>query len=401
MLSTGSRLTLPLMSTIRFALLVLFVTTTTAGAQDSNLRTWKDAQGKTIEASFISATDGTAVLALKSGRSLSVQLENLSGEDQKWIEEHETPAGGYAGPRAETDWPRSVSLKGLPNVKTVREDATKKVNVYESDHYEFICDSPLSINLVREFSRVFETTWLANCLLPLDLKPTPEDGRIKFRAEIFTNKDDYFNAGGAPGSAGVYMRGDKALKLPLASLGVKMFGKKVVVDYRAEDYATLVHEITHQMMNHWLWKLPTWYIEGSAEYVELAEYENGRLNFVQQDRRLKQHLYNRSGGSFSMVPPEKLMTIGGGEWSAALTTGGSMRNYASALVLTYFFYHIDGDGKGTHMKDYLHALENADSRDAAQKALDEHLMRERSFEELQREVQKGMRKEGIPIDFGE
>ena len=44
----------------------------------------------------------------------------------------------------------------------------------------------------------------------------------------------------------------------------------------------LIHEITHQMMNHWLNKLPTWYIEGSAEHVSMLEYKsNGRFSLIE------------------------------------------------------------------------------------------------------------------------
>lgn len=216
----------------------------------------------------------------------------------------------------------------------IEEDNENKVFRYESEHYEFVCDSRIGVAAVRDFSRVCEAAWMVNCVLPLDIKPRPEPLRKKFLARIYSNKEDYLSRGALAGSAGVYSFGDKSLKLPLDSLGVKMVGSRVSIDYRAEDYGTLIHEITHQIMNHWLARLPTWFIESAAEYVELAEYGNGRFSFGQQHNRLKDHLQRRShNGSFKLVPIEKLMTIESAEWSAALTNDDNT-NYPSALALT-------------------------------------------------------------------
>lgn len=373
-------------------------------AQELEFRKWKDVQGRQIEAALTDSDDTSAVLTLTTGTEIKVPLESLSDSDKAWIAERSTEKGDdgkYDGPAAEADWPRTVSLKEVPKVRVIREDREKKEFVYESDHYEFVCDSPLGANLVREFSRVFEATWLLNCRLPLDFKPVPEPDREKFRARIFTSKQDYMTGGGVPGSAGVYSSGAKALMLPLSSLGVKMFGSRVTVDYSSEDYKTLIHEITHQMMNRWLERIPTWYAEGAAVYVELSDFQNGRFSFVQQDDRLKHFLHGMSGGNFKMVPLQTLMIIDGHQWSSSLAEGGAWRNYASALALTYYFYHLDGDGKGTHFKEYLQALENLKNGDDPAALVEQHLMRGRDYAALQSDVQKGMRRLGITVTFAE
>jgi hypothetical protein len=303
-----------------------------------------------------------------------------------------------ATPPAEKDWPRTVALPATPVVKIIREDADKKEFVYETEHYEFVCDSPLGANLVREFSRLFEATWLLNCVLPLDFKPAPEDGRKKFRARIYTYESDYTDAGGPKGSAGVYSLHDGELKLPLSSLGVKMFGSRVIIDYNTENYSTLIHEITHQMMSHWIVKLPLWYIEGSAEYVEMAKYENGRFSFLRQNKNLNNRLTS-GGGSFQMVPLEKLMTIRSKEWLAAVGAGQGSDNYASAAALTYYFYHIDGEGKGTHFKEYIRAAEKLNPWDDDAPLIKQYLLRDRDYEALQNDVQKGLHRAGVDVEF--
>ncbi|MEZ0387387.1 MAG: hypothetical protein ACAI34_09995, partial [Verrucomicrobium sp.] len=112
-----------------------------------------------------------------------------------------------------------------------------------------------------------------NCKLPLGIEPTPEKLKTIFTARLFTEKSAYNAAGGITGSAGIYMSGKKSILVPLSSLGVKMVGSRVSLDYADQDQHTLIHEITHQMMNQWLGKLPTWLIEGSAEFVAWADYD--------------------------------------------------------------------------------------------------------------------------------
>jgi hypothetical protein len=373
------------------------------GSEPAPFRSWTDVHQRKVEAAFERVDGDQVVLKLRDAKPLTVALSSLSEADRQWISEQAHPASEAAAPgapKAEADWPRTVVLKSTPVVETIREDPEKKEFVYESEHYEFVCDSMLGANLVREFSRVFEATWLVNCLLPLDFKPAPEGQRKKFQARIFTHAFDYHEAGGPEGSAGVYIPRGRALMLPLDSLGVKMFGTKVIVDYKAQDYATLVHEITHQMMNHWLDRLPVWYIEGSAVYVELARYDNGHFSFLQQDKRLHDYLFRgNAGAKFQMVPLERLMNLGHREWQAALARGEAGENYASSVALTYYFYHLDGDGKSVHFDDYIRAVEKLKPGEDGAPLVKEYLLRDRDYDALQKDVQKSLRRIGIPVEF--
>jgi SLA1 homology domain 1, SHD1. len=375
---------------------------TAADAAEPELRTWTDINGRRIEASLKSREDTAVVLTLENGREVKVPLESLSADDREWLAQNVTDGGspGYDGPPAEADWPRTVSQSEPPKARITREDRERREFVYETEHYEFICDSQLGINVVRDFSRVFEATWLANCLLPLELKPVPEPGREKFQARLFTDAGDYLKNGGLPGSAGIYSGEGKSMMLPIDSVGVRMFGSRVTVDPAANDYNTLIHEITHQMMNRWLGRIPIWFAEGSAEYVAIAKFDNGRFSFVQQDRQLKEYLSRHSSGVFSMVPLESLMTIDARTWSTSLENDGFWRYYLSALVLTYYFYHLDGDGKGTHIKAFMRAIENPDAG-SGDGAVKEHLLRDRDYATLQSDVQKAMRRLGIALTFEE
>ena len=51
-------------------------------------------------------------------------------------------------------------------------------------------------------------------------------------------------------------RDQKCILVPLSSLGLKSFHDRVQLDRGGDAQRTLIHEITHQMMNAWLPKLP-------------------------------------------------------------------------------------------------------------------------------------------------
>ena len=363
-----------------------------------------------MEAAFV-ALEGDAVkVRLANGSTVDVPLARLSAADQTFAKSQTAaPATTATAPgeiAASKIWPRSFSLPDRPEVVVVKEDTEKNEYIYRSPHYEFQCDSKLGSNVVREFGRIFESTWMLNCMLPLDLKPQPEKLREIFLARLFTNKSDYMEAGGIEGSAGVYMSAKKALMVPLQSLGVKMVGSRVSLENNSDDdMATLIHEITHQMMNHWLGRLPTWYIEGSAEYVEMLEYKrNGGFSLIGLGRQLQGYArrmnYSGGGKSFTMIDLEELMTIDGRRWAAALgQDGAATENYGSAGLLTYYFYHLDGNGDAANIIAYLRELENAKTNEEEEAAVKKHLMRERTYAQLGEDVKKALRKEGIDISF--
>jgi hypothetical protein len=400
------------------------------------MRSWTSSDGKVVEAEFVGLAEGQVKIKMADGREFTLPMERFSEADQAYarkaaetVGEEPTDgamAGGGEGetvdlnsgaiPQAEKTWPRGVAIADKPVVEVVIEDTEAKRFVYRSPHYEFECDSKLGANVVREFGRLFEATYLLNCKLPLDWKPEPEPLRKHFLAKLFTNRQDYINAGGSVGSAGIYSSGKKALMVPLSSLGVKMVGSRVSLD-KADDGAngTLIHEITHQMMNHWLGRLPKWFVEGSADYTELLDYNtSGRFSWtgirknLQNMARIK-NLYEPM--PFKMLDLQELMEISSADWSAALTksvkapkvAGGSgkqsSQNYGSACLLTYYFYHLDGEGDGANVISWVRALETAERGTDKIELIREHLLRGRSYAQLAEDVKKGLKRAGVDIVY--
>ena len=408
---------------VRAAALVLCLAPGPQGARAQQVETyrqWTSTDGRKLEAALVSLEGDSAKLKLRTGAVVLVPLARLTPEDQA-LAKAATPVaptvaqgtlasmtpgkpGGMTEYAAEKIWPRTVAVADISPVTVVKEDAGTKEFVYRSEHYEFRCDSKLGANVVREFNRMFEATHLINWKLPLDLKPAPEPGQEYFVAQLYTSKEDYLANGGVPGSAGVYQSGRKALSVPLSSLGVKMVGSRVTVEKsKEENNAVLIHEITHQMMNHWLSHLPVWYIEGSARYMEVPRYDRGRFSFTNLDGLLRAELQHRGsdGKRYTMLDLEELTNLDGKTWAAALTSVNHQagQNYTSAMLLTYYFYHLDDKGDAAHMIDYLKAVQNTRDKAALQAAFKQHLLRERSFEALKAEVKKGLRKAGVDIDY--
>ncbi len=411
-------------------LLALALLAPASRAETETFRLWTSSDGKTVDAALVAVEGDTVKLKLRTGAVVPVPLARLSPADQTLAKQSAStpgaaPAGGTVstkgapaavseaaaasgsslppGPPAEKTWPRTVAVStDMSPVTVVKEDAAKHEFIYRSDHYEFRCDSKLGTNVVREFNRLFEATYMVNCLLPLDFKPKPEPLHKYFVAQLYTKKDDYFSNGGLKGSAGVYQGAKKELSVPLSSLGVMMVGSRVSLEpSKDEDNATLVHEITHQMMNHWLRHLPVWYIEGSAEYVSILKYEHGRFSLSGLGERLHHFIQRRTGDAkhYTMLDLEELMNLDSATWANALANGKASMNYGSAALLTYYFYHLDGQRDAANMIAYLRAVENAKTKEEHEAALKSNLLRGRTYAELQTEVKKGLRKEGIEVDF--
>ena len=394
------------MSMRQFAFFLSAVATIMAQQPSESYRSWTSTDGKKIEATLLGVENGIAKIKLRTGAIYPVPLNRLSAEDQVFVKSSAASGSGNAAnrPPAGKEWPRTVALDEPPEPVIVKEDKDTKEFIYRSPHYEFRCDSRLGTNVVKEFCRIFEATWKLNCVLPLDIKPQPEPGQEYFVARLFTDKEDYFKNGGIEGSAGTYSSGDKALIVPLDSLGVKMVGSRVSLEKsKEEDNATLVHEITHQMMNQWLDSMRNWFAEGSAECVAMLDYQRGRYSLTGLNRRLSSYLqfHYSDGKNFTMLDPEELLTITDEAWAAAL--GGkdelAAQNYASAALLTYYFYHLDDKGDSQHIIDYMRAIEKDGSAKEEEAAMQTHLIRGRSMNELRDDVKKRLRKEGVNVEF--
>ena len=392
--SLKSRMLIPAAT---FALLV-----TAIPCRAAEVRVWTDTANHSVQAAFGGLEGGHVKLLLQNGTTVKVVLAQLVPADQEYVKQQAkaAPAAplGTVAAKPAAAWPSGTELKEPAVATIVKESTETKEYIYRTQHFEFRCDSRLGADVVREFGRMFEGTREVNCALPLGIDPTPEKGQEFFVAKLYTDKQDYLSDGGVKGSAGIYSGGSKSIKVPIASLGLKLAGKHYTVVPQASN-DTLVHEITHQMMNHWLGKIPEWYVEGSAMYVGSAKFHpSGHFTLPKLGQTVKE-LEHLRPGKHTLWHLNYLMPITRKQWSAGFgdnPDGTVHRNYSSAIALTYFLYHGDDKGDGAHMVAFM---KDIGAGKKWQRAQDEHLIRGRSYAEIEKELAAFLHRGGMTIEW--
>lgn len=354
-------------------------------------RVWTDDMGRKVEASFGGVQGDQVMLKMAGGRTVPFAIGKLSAADQEFIKTQ--PSGGAAtsgapaasetgrmpaatSPAAiEAPRSRAMSVERLPMDKRVTpdrvevpaktveanlitENASERKYVYQTEMFEFSSQAKLAKSVMTEVAQTFEATRLLLTKLPWGLDCRPPEGLERYQAKLFETRGDYIQAGGPENSGGVYNSGLKVFMVPFPSLGLEKRGQTY---YKKRDFRndTLVHEITHQVMDDYLSFLPIWIIEGTAEYTEmLPDTANGFL-YRQHESGIKDYVKGgekRLGGA-DLGGLEEHMTMTREVWSAQTTNSTSMfRLYYRSAMLVYFFNHLDGDGKGTRFMKYMDAV---------------------------------------------
>jgi hypothetical protein len=334
----------------------------------SRHRGWTSADGKALSGRML-GTDGQSVSLLVDGsaKPAKVPLARLSEADRAFVAET-----GWPLPKPWKKWPTDVKV-GLADVEVRLASSEGGRYLYQSKHFEFLCEDELAQTPMRDIARMFEATYLLLQASPWGIlaKPTGE----RFRAELYGSRESYIRAGGPPDSAGVYTSERKVFMVPFQSLGLEQTKSGW---QRSKEYSTrtLVHELTHMLMADALIGMPIWLTEGAAEYMELMPMTLGtfrpgaHLAAVSEQREkqrnfdmLKAFTMSREQwdrGGMDEPPPgvrapgSRVLTGMGG-----FTTRGRQENilalYQSGLLLTYYFIHLDGDGDAARLQRFIAA----------------------------------------------
>ncbi|MEM9016772.1 MAG: hypothetical protein AAGC68_07140, partial [Verrucomicrobiota bacterium] len=278
----------------------------------------------------------------------------------------------------ETDALREIEVSGGPRV-------------FRTDHFEFETDLDVSKAFIAEAARVYEGTYYALMAIPHGLTIEPGQERTHFRGRFMSHSNFYEvveeRTTTIPGQrvVGLYLGAEQELLVPYASLGAKVLGSRMTLR-KSSDTTTLVHEIVHQLTHRWLPVLPTWFSEGLAEYLASVPYQNGRFEFYAAERGLRERLegQHRISGkiitgmarpsSFFLSPMpgsgdvDDLTSVAPGSNETSGIPGrewqGTVREYRNALLLLYYFMHLDqpeaaGKPVGAYLKLTDLALKNS------------------------------------------
>lgn len=381
-------------------------------------RTWTDTLGRTLEGEIVSQNAEIVRVRLDSGKMVSIPLNKLSEKDLEFLKnpeageekgdaesDEEEKSGGDGAINWDAPWPEVIHYDEDPEIRTVKEDKNTNEFIYESDNYRFTCDVRLSQSVVGTFADMFEATRLYCLALPLGV-----DGGIKSDGKydifLYENEAGYQKAGGLPGSAGVFISGPgKGIVLvPLTSLGVRQVGSGYMRDRDKSD-STLVHELTHQLTPTVYYKKGSrgWFTEGIAEYLAKTPYRQGRFKVRSNLDDIVEYAtaYGKDGrrgramGEEFQAPALRDFIL----MSYADFAGARANfNYGFGLLLATYFIHFDGEKDGARLKEFLKALRASGREGKPEEALAK-LLDGRSYEELQADITKAWKREGVDINW--
>jgi len=301
-----------------------------------------------------------------------------------------------AGKRLPVDnrtWPLQIKV-GLDAVLAfeVKDPTTRKpTNRYRCGRFEFKSDVPLTLPVVQEMARTFTAVEQLMKQLPWGITPKPAEGSDYFEARLFSTRRAYEDDGGPRLSGGVYSRKDKIFRVPFASLGIVRDKDGQWVKAPGYSVTTIVHELTHMMMDEMLMSLPIWIVEGSAEYTEMIPFKDGLFRFGDHQEGLK--TYAAKFASEGALPSaEDCVTIFHQTvetWHSSVFQGTILRSdppgkpqsqrvpppiipglsgtsqvltqhrlYCAATLLFYYFMHLDEPKRGHPMLPFMDAVQD-------------------------------------------
>lgn len=341
------------------------------------VRQWTDIQGRVMQAQFSGLEGEMVAFVLPSGQGVKVALNRLSQADQEFIKKAVSSPGATPTPAtlpattrprvpiAQRVWPDVVEVPTRSiEIAVVEENPAEKRCIYRSEAFEFEAEDKLAGSVMKEIARTFEATRALIEALPWGIDPLPPADLGRYQAKFYASRASYVASGAPENSGGVYFPGERTFRVPFQSLGLDLRGKTWFKDdnYRND---TIVHEIVHQLMHDYLGFLPTWIIEGTAEYAESLPYNAGRFQAGRHESGLKAYIKDRAESEGMMLADfrdlEAHMRMTRDQWDEIASNPAgqhrAMRQlYFQSYVLVYYFCHLDGDGKGTRFMKYLDAM---------------------------------------------
>ena len=384
----------PIISLISLALTLL-------GSAD--LKTWSNVRGQSFEAEFIRIHGAEAIFTLANGRSFATPIVELAPQHRATLQKARDGLDLMQAPETVNStfsrpWPREIRLDGPVNSRVVSEDPKSGRYIYETPNYRFTCESPLTAEVVSNFSVMFEATYKYAQSIPLSLgSGRKREGKLDIF--LFSSMASYVKAGGPPGSGGCFFRG--FVLVPMASLGLTKSSTGFTLD-RKRDNSVLVHELAHQLTPeaYFAHGARGWFTEGLAETIAITPYSwnyfsidaGGSLERDYVTANGKTGRGGRTLGTTINAPRLKhFFTMPYEQFSGS----NANSNYGIALLVTHYFLHMEGDGKARKITQFLKSLHAGADGDTALA----QLLGSDSYEVLENEISMAWAKKGIQIRF--
>lgn len=329
-----------------------------AAAQDlSGLRVWTDNVGEETKASLVTFDDKKVTLDRKDGTNLvTMAISKLSFEDQAFLAG--VTAFRATDPSGKT-WPEQT-FAPLVNVVALAEDRR-----YQTEHFDLLSEHDPSPEFLTAAASVFEGMLRAIEALPFDIRPTPPTGLERFTT-VFNAPDNLkarianrYRIHPEEPHHGAYLGQQGVLLASYTAFGATQSDGQVVLDAELEaDASTLIHELSHQLMDSMLRTFPHWFNEGLAEYLALIPNSSGNFRFNEAEAGLKSALKLRYHAEApEMIHPRDILTMDNPTpWDTSLD------GYRSSMLLIYYLIHLENGTKGESVTRMIRTMRAIDDR---------------------------------------
>ncbi len=379
-------------------------------AQEGELRTWTNLEGRTVRASLIDANATHVRLQLENGSQSAVAISTLSADDQAFLKVTggKTAAQPLAAPNGGgLQWPGVINVKPRELEITIgkQDDAARRYH-YNSGSFEFISTAPLTNAVVREVAADFELVRETFRQLPWNWTPQPREGPF-FRIYMAETFEDYIAFGGGD-NRGAIKDGNGITKFD--SIGLKKVAQRYAFDRREKRDGELVTLVTQLFTADMLGYMTPWSYNGLTHFLRDVAYQNGKLSFQGLESSMKRMLKERERYKFEA---DRLMAYLQSDWNQRSSDADLVRHreITDGMLLFYFFGYMDGDGTGAGLHAYFkdvakagHAYVTRDpnrSRDSStvqRKTYQDRLLAGRSMDQLKAEIVAKYRAFGIKFE---
>lgn len=365
---------------------------------------WTGSDGASLEAVLVAADNQRVQFRIPSTQRVHfIGVTTLAAEDQEEIKQRVSKWGidgvlGLPVSLRADPWPNGWRMEGRADL-TWNSDK----QVWGSEHFDLHNDAKVNRETLETVAGICESVdgALKSLPLPLDWGRSINDRRDIILEVIFQGEQKGKLAGYFDGRTG-------KIHIDTSQL-IERDNQFIVFEFdkpeKRQKYDTIVHEVTHQtMVSMLLLDMPAWIPEGIAEYLSAMHYSPGSYQFHTSYSAVRYHINKRVQAErgikerkLHLYKMEEFMGRHLRQWNEVVQKGDAagMLQYNMALLLVDYFFHADGKN-GEPMRHYLEAvLSGAPEKEAREK----HLLRGRTYHELETAVFNRWKSIGFAIDF--
>ena len=372
-------------------------------------RTWTFSDGTRMNAILLAADSNTAQFRVPESQGVGqLSLKLLSEKDRlgihEWVRaEGRNGVAGYPLPLKTHRWPD----KWRVNVDKVPLTRIADSNQWKSEHFDITNEAGVNQESLKSITLICESVDGALSALPLPLPLNWGRDPSERRKIIIESGRKFAEMGMTAGfwnsqTGIVHINADALIERDL-QLVVFEFDKPEKV----QKYDVIVHEVTHQSTAALMYlRMPAWVSEGMAEYLAATQFAPAYYEFTNTHVSVRHHINKHLVGDrivkdrrMNVSHLAKLMSRDIVEWNRIIEAGdvaGFLQYNEALLLIDYFIHHDHPDG--VHFRRYLESVPSGVPEPEAREI---HLMRGRSYAELELAVHKLWKPLGFTLNYRE